>query len=128
MSAASNEDKNLKWYQGIPKYSWMVLIIAALGWLFDAMDQNLFNMVRAPSVKALLELTGLAGKELDDAAKLVGAQLTATFLVGWAFGGFIFGMIGDKLGRTRTMMLTILIYAVFTGLNGLVQNLPQYFI
>ncbi|MBB6049890.1 MFS transporter [Armatimonas rosea] len=128
MSVASHDDKNLKWYQGIPKYSWMVLIIAALGWLFDAMDQNLFNMVRAPSVKALLELTGLAGKELDDAAKLVGAQLTATFLVGWAFGGFIFGMIGDKLGRTRTMMLTILIYAVFTGLNGLVQNLPQYFI
>ncbi|WP_395094140.1 MFS transporter [Armatimonas sp.] len=128
MSVVSNEDKNLRWYQGIPKYSWMVLLIAALGWLFDAMDQNLFNMVRAPSVKALLELTGLTGKTLDDAAKIVGAQLTATFLIGWAFGGFIFGMIGDKLGRTRTMMLTILIYAIFTGLNGLVQNLPQYFI
>ena len=67
MSVVSNEDKNLKWYQGIPKYSWMVLLIAALGWLFDAMDQNLFNMVRAPSVKALLELTGLTGKTLDAA-------------------------------------------------------------
>jgi MFS family permease len=123
------DSTNLKWWQGVPRYAWLVLLIAALGWLFDAMDQNLFNMVRAPSVKELLGATqGLTGKALDDAAKLVGAQLTAVFLIGWAIGGFVFGMIGDRLGRTRTMMLTILIYALFTGLNGLVKDLPQYFI
>jgi MFS family permease len=44
------------------------------------------------------------------------------FLIGWAVGGFLFGMIGDKLGRTRTMTVTILIYAVFTGLTGLTHD------
>jgi MFS family permease len=114
-----------KWYQGVPRYAWLVLFIATLGWLFDAMDQNLFNLVRQQSVKELL--TGkVPAAELDAAAKLAGAQLTAVFLVGWACGGFIFGMLGDKLGRTRTMIITICIYALFTGLNGLVQTIPQY--
>jgi len=52
--------------------------------------------------------------------------LTAAFLVGWSIGGFIFGVIGDRIGRTGTMILTILIYAVFTGLSGLVQSWPAY--
>jgi MFS family permease len=124
----ADDTANLRWYQGIPAYAWTVLIISALGWLFDAMDQNLFNLVRAPSVKELLAATGLSGPELDAQAKQVGAQLTAVFLIGWACGGFLFGMVGDKLGRTRTMMITILIYALFTGLNGLVQTIPQYYI
>jgi MFS family permease len=123
-----NEGAGLRWYQGVPKYAWTVLIISALGWLFDAMDQNLFNLVRTPSVKDLLTTTGLTGAELDAEVKQVGARLTAVFLIGWAVGGFLFGMIGDKLGRTRTMMITILIYAAFTGLNGLVQTIPQYYI
>jgi MFS family permease len=118
--------QNLRWYQGIPRYAWLVLIIAALGWLFDAMDQNLFNLVRQPSVSELLSKSGLTGKALDDTAKMWGGNLTAIFLLGWATGGFIFGILGDRLGRTRTMMITICIYALFTGLNGLVQTLPQY--
>jgi MFS family permease len=124
----ADEPTNLRWFQGVPKYAWTVLLIAALGWLFDAMDQNLFNLVRTPSVKELLTATGLSGAELDAETKLVGARLTATFLIGWATGGFIFGMLGDRLGRTRTMIITILIYALFTGLNGLVMTIPQYYV
>src|SRR5438128_7843613 len=44
----------LKWYKGLERYCWVVLIIAALGWLFDTMDQNLFNLVRRPSLMDLL--------------------------------------------------------------------------
>src|SRR2546421_2997835 len=44
----------LRWYQGVERYCWIVLAIAALGWLFDTMDQNLFNLVRAPSTRELL--------------------------------------------------------------------------
>lgn len=116
---------SLRWYQGVPRYAWLVLIIAALGWLFDAMDQNLFNLVRQPSVKELLE-GRVPAEQLDEAVRQTAGMLTAVFLVGWACGGFIFGMLGDRLGRTRTMILTICIYALFTGLNGLVQTIPQY--
>ncbi len=117
---------NLRWYQGVDRYAWTVLIISALGWMFDTFDQHLFNLLRQQSVTELLRGT-VPDDQLSAAAKDVGGRLTAVFLIGWAAGGFLFGMIGDRLGRTRTMMITILIYALFTGLNGLVQNIPQYY-
>lgn len=116
---------NLRWFQGVPRYAWLVLIVCALGWLFDTMDQHLFNLVRQSSVTELLK-GHVPAKDLDAIAKLVGSELTTVFLLGWAAGGFIFGILGDKLGRTRTMMFTILIYACFTGLNALVQDPMLY--
>lgn len=120
MSAtASHSSQNLKWYQGIDRYCWIVLVIAALGWLFDTMDQNLYNLVRAPSITELLrphfanDPVGLTA-----AVKAKGGIITSIFLIGWSLGGFIFGMLGDRIGRTGTMVLTILIYAIFTGLSG----------
>ncbi len=120
------EGRGLRWFQGVPRYAWMVLIVCALGWLFDTMDQHLFTLVRQTSVKELLAANGMVGVELDKAAKEVGTQITAVFLIGWAVGGFGFGIIGDRLGRTRTMMLTILTYAAFTGLNAFVHEPWQY--
>lgn len=106
-----------RWWQGVPRYAWIVLGVSALGWLFDTMDQNLFNQVRQAS------LVDILGK---DASKALIAgwsgTLTAVFLIGWAVGGFIFGALGDKFGRARTMAITVLIYAGFTGLNGLVHD------
>jgi MFS family permease len=129
------ETAGLRWYQGIDKYAWTVLIISALGWMFDTFDQHLFTLLRQQSVTELLKLhyaDQLASGAMTtaDLGKLAGTQgkyLTSVFLIGWAAGGFLFGKLGDKLGRTRTMMITILIYAVFTGLNGLVQNMEQYY-
>lgn len=117
---------NLRWYQGIDRYAWTVLLIAALGWMFDTFDQHLFNLVRQVSVTELLKGT-VPDAVLADEAKRVGPNLTAVFLLGWAAGGFIFGALGDRLGRTRTMAITIFIYALFTGLNSLVQTIPQYY-
>jgi MFS family permease len=47
-------------------------------------------------------------------------------ILGWATGGLFFGVVGDRLGRTRTMALTILIYAGFTGLSGFSRNWEQF--
>jgi MFS family permease len=114
-------DVQQPWWKGVPRYAWIVLIISSLGWLFDTMDQNLFNMVRQPSMMALLGPDGTK----EEATRL-GGYMTSTFLIGWAVGGFLFGAIGDKFGRAKTMAATILIYAVFTGLNGFVTNPLQY--
>src|SRR6266850_4984369 len=125
--------EGLKWYQGLDRYCWIVLAIAALGWLFDTMDQNLMNIVRAPSLKEIFhphpDTKQLAPQEkidLDKKVKEYGGKLTSIFLIGWAAGGFIFGILGDRLGRTRTMIITILIYAIFTGGSGLVHSFPAY--
>jgi predicted MFS family arabinose efflux permease len=239
MSTASDA-KGLRWYQGLERYCWVVLVIAALGWLFDTMDQNLFNLVRSPSLADLLRpkvradfrpgdfknagkfaahlkegqepisqylrealpartrqqleqypgtgappaelhaglvnalnllvpMEGLydpqrfsgvkLGKEtqaliarnstgtallrrnrllledaypaeiirvLDADVKAKGGLLTSIFLIGWSVGGFVFGILGDRIGRTGTMILTISIYALFTGLSGLVHSWEMY--
>ena len=109
------------WWRGVPRYAWVVLAISALGWLFDTMDQQLFNLVRQPSLKELLGP--------DTPKEMVtrwSGTLTSVFLIGWAVGGFVFGALGDRLGRARTMAITVLIYAGFTGLNGFVNDPIAY--
>lgn len=114
-----------RWFHGVPRYAWIVLAVCALGWLFDTMDQHLFNLVAQKSIRTLL-----AGRVPEAAMQAAvnswRGAITAVFLVGWAVGGFIFGMMGDRIGRTRTLVLTISIYAAFTGLCGLVQTPLQY--
>jgi len=123
----------LKWYQGLEKYCWIVLVISALGWLFDTMDQNLFNLVRKTSMEDLLlskearaKLTPPEKIVFDKEVKDTSGTVTMIFMFGWAAGGFLFGILGDRLGRTKTMIITILIYAVFTGLSGLVHSWQLY--
>ena len=41
------------------------------------------------------------------------------FMLGWAIGGLFFGVLGDRIGRAKTMLLTILVYSAFTGLSAL---------
>jgi MFS family permease len=48
--------------------------------------------------------------------------IQGAFMLGWALGGGLFGRIGDRLGRSRTLCLTILTYAAFTGLSAVAQN------
>jgi MFS family permease len=115
----------VRWYQGVPRYAWLVLLIASLGWLFDTMDQNLFNLVAQKSIRDLLA-GGVPEARLQDAVNSWRGWITSVFLLGWSVGGFFFGIMGDRLGRARTLVVTILIYALFTGLSGVAQNVPQY--
>jgi len=102
------------WWRLLTSYHWFVLIVAALGWLFDCMDQQLFILARAPAMSALLPGPGLEAQR-DFSASLA----TAIFIVGWATGGLIFGVLGDRVGRVRVMVWTILIYSACTGLTAL---------
>jgi MFS family permease len=81
--------------------------------MFDGFEQGLFPLVARP---ALLDLVG---KEEEGNFGLWFAVATAGFLVGAATGGVLFGWLGDRIGRVRAMTLSVLTYAVFSGLCGL---------
>lgn len=89
-------------------------IAAWLGWAFDGLDGYLYAMVALPFV------TELVGN--PQGAKQPAAWIQAAFLVGWALGGAVFGRIGDRIGRSKTLTLTILTYAVFTGLSAVATS------
>ncbi len=237
------------WYRDLTRYQWWVLFLASLGWMFDTMDQQFFNLARGPAMAELLgydpvrigrgrlgaharedyspadldklveakllseaqrvqlsadrpagdkrpfpreqvasvigqealagryielgqeNLAGHPGETFDEAGldKLVGAKVisaefrkklkseqsdgriprgqlagligenvakieiqqagrdvTTLFILGWAAGGLFFGYVGDRIGRVKTMALTILIYALFTGLSGVAQTWWQF--
>jgi MFS family permease len=155
-----------RWYRELTRYHWFVLTVAALGWLFDTMDQQLFTLARVPAMRELLAETpqpsprpaggekGMAeaaspspqpspegrgraegapagtqdrkaqeAKLKDDRLKkrvdFYGGVATSVFLIGWATGGLAFGVLGDRIGRAKVMLLTILVYSLFTGLSAL---------
>jgi MFS family permease len=101
------------WYRGLTRYHWFVLIVCSLGWLFDTMDQQLFNIGRGPAIGELLKNAGI----LDNPKSYAG-YATSIFIIGWATGGLVFGLLGDRWGRAKTMFLAILVYSVFTGLSA----------
>jgi len=102
-----------KWYQDVTPYQWRVLICACLGWALDIMDGYLYAIILFPAMSELLATTENA------IIGWYGGIVLSIFMIGWALGGLIFGPIADRYGRARTMALTILIYATFTGLSGI---------
>ncbi|MCS7224962.1 MAG: MFS transporter [Armatimonadetes bacterium] len=120
MSERSSSDPlktKVFWWTGLTSYHWLVLIVASLGWAFDTMDQWLYVLARQP---ALADLLGVARE--DPQVRHYGGVVQSLFLFGWATGGFLFGIVGDRLGRTKTMAVTILLYALFTGASGIAQT------
>jgi MFS family permease len=121
------------WYQLLTRYHWFVLLVAALGWLFDCLDQQLFILARPAAMEELItEVRGADGAiltdfvSLDDARRKWANIATSVFIAGWATGGLIFGMLGDRWGRAKTMILTILLYSLFTGLSALSQTVYDF--
>lgn len=129
-------------------YQWFVFIVCCLAWDLDCLDQQLFVLARDPALTSLLppikdtdeRLPALRERLTAEAAakgepppndakvkaaqfsadvKSAGGNATAIFMVGWAIGGIGFGVMGDRLGRVKTLTLTIGLYAVFTGLSAL---------
>jgi MFS family permease len=97
---------------------WKSGIAAWLGWLFDGLDMHLYVLV---AVSFVGELLGPV-PDKDKLAAYYSTWIQAAFLFGWALGGGFFGRVGDRLGRSRALMLTILTYALFTGLSSLAQT------
>jgi len=108
------------WYHGVTRYQWLVLFVAWLGWVFDAMDAMIYAMVLHPALRELIPKSGLAAT--GDAIGWYGGIIFSVFLIGWAVGGVLFGVLADRVGRTRVLVFTILIYAVFTGMAALSQT------
>jgi MFS family permease len=102
---------------GAGRGKWLALTAALLGWMFDGFEMGLFPLVARPALATLL---GLSPTQIDDdAVGFWNALITSSFLVGAASGGVLFGWLGDRLGRVRAMTLSILTYAVCSGLGGL---------
>jgi MFS family permease len=113
------------WWREMNRYHWFVFVVAALGWLFDTMDQQLFNIARVPAIRSVL--TKELGHEPDSGTvQEYGGFATSVFLIGWGTGGLLFGVLGDLLGRVRSLMLTILLYSLFTGLSSLSTSVLDF--
>lgn len=122
MSSLSDQDAaSLK---DLSPQQWKSGIAAWLGWLFDGLDMHLYVLVAAPFVA---ELLGVASHK-HPSVGYYSSWIQAAFLIGWALGGGFFGRIADRLGRSRALMLTILTYALFTGLAYFAQTWWQLLI
>ncbi|HAD60269.1 MAG TPA: MFS transporter [Planctomycetaceae bacterium] len=109
-------ESSLKWYEGITRYQWLVLVVASLGWVFDIFEGQIFV---ASMNDAMPHLLGVS-QDHELVAKWNNYAL-ASFLLGGAFGGILFGMLSDRIGRSKTMIITILFYSVFTWITSFSQ-------
>ena len=102
-----------KWYGQIETVQRRSLIAASLGWMLDSMDVQLYALILLDVMESLDMDTGTGG------------LLASLTLLASAVGGVLFGILADRLGRTRALMLSILVYSVFTAACGLAQTILQ---
>ena len=101
------------WWAKLQPYQKLVFVVATLAWLFDCLDQQLFNLARSPALDALL-----SAAQKEEKSFYVGLS-TSIFVFGWATGGMIFGPLGDRYGRVRMLAITVLLYSLATGVSAL---------
>lgn len=80
------------------------------------MDLQIFTLILFPSVSDLI------GSTNSGLVAYTGGLILACKLVAWGFGGIVFGVVADRIGRSRTMIITVLIYSIFTGASGLAST------
>jgi MFS family permease len=104
---------------------WMALSAALLGWLFDGLEMGLFPLVQSPALKELLAAPEQTPDQLAQQVMLFQGIITSFFLIGAATGGVLFGWLGDRIGRVRSMMLSVLTYALVSALCGIATSAWQ---
>ncbi len=102
--------------RGITRAQWLVLAAAFFGWMFDGVEIGLFPLVARPALQELLSDMG------DAEVGRWNGVIVACFLLGAATGGLVFGWLGDRIGRVRAMILSILTYSLFTGAGAFAQQ------
>lgn len=107
---------------GMTRYQWVVFFAAWLGWGFDVFDGLLFNFVAPVCVPSLLGVAPNDPAAAPMVARMTGL-ITSALLVGWATGGIVFGYVTDRLGRSRTLLITIVTYAAATAACAFAPNL-----
>src|SRR5947207_7007634 len=104
----------------VSRGQWLTLTAALLGWAFDGFEMGVFPIVARPALHDLL------GETVDEEiVRQWYAVLAAAFLFGASIGGFLFGWLGDRVGRVRAMMASVLTYALLTGACALAQTPGQ---
>jgi MFS family permease len=99
--------------------AWAALVSACAAWMFDAMDLQIFTLILFPSV------SDLVGSMNPGFVAYTGGIIVGWKLVALGLGGIAFGIAADRIGRARTMIATVLIYSIFTGLSALAQSWSQ---
>jgi|TARA_B100001971_G_C18251638_1_gene578699 MFS family permease len=115
--SAEKSTENRSWYSGVTSYQWLVLLIASLGWVFDIFEGQIFVASMRDAMPDLLGVT-----PDHDSVRIWNDRAFGFFLLGGAFGGVIFGIISDRIGRAKTMIFTILFYSLFTCLSAFSQE------
>lgn len=117
----ASPESRLRWYEGISRPQWFVLIIASLGWVFDVFEGQIFVASMNEAMPQLLSSSQeLPPEQLQTQLNAWNNYALASFLLGGAFGGIVFGLLSDRWGRTRMMILTILFYSIFTCITAFV--------
>src|SRR6476659_8223867 len=105
------------WYRGLTRYQWLVLTVAWLGWVFDIADSAVFNLTKIPALTEMVD-----AKQYKIQGPAIEGRIQLLFLLGWSIGGLIFGILADKWGRTKTLIVTVLIYSFLTALTALAHS------
>jgi MFS family permease len=151
VTASYPEDDTIPWYKTLTRYQWFVFIVCCLAWDMDCTDQQLFTLARRPAMVELVakvqssdprlpahrkDMERNAAAPTTDAEVIASLQnadigeaagrATSIFMLGWAIGGIAFGVMGDRVGRVKTLMLTIFLYSIFTGLSALSRSTSDF--
>ncbi|MBM3860848.1 MAG: MFS transporter [Verrucomicrobia bacterium] len=109
-----------RWYHGVTRYQWLILVIASVGWMFDAYEGQVFNITRSDLLTDILKAANNSPE-----VRRWGDVFLGVFLAGGALGGIMFGSLADRFGRKPIMVVTILFYSVFAGLTYFATSLWQ---
>jgi MFS family permease len=96
------------------------LVLASAGWIFDVYEGQIFNITSGQLVADLLP-----ADSPPERAKFYGDAFLGVFLFGGALGGIVFGMLADRWGRRPILIVTILMYCIFSGLTFFARELWQ---
>jgi len=107
----------------VTAYHWIVVLLACCGWLFDCMGQRIFVLGREPAFR---ELLGATASDAD--VKYWGGLATMVLMVGWATGGIVFGIMSDRYGRVKVMILTLTAYTLFSAISGFARTPIEFLV
>lgn len=109
---------------GTPRALGYTLAAAFLGWMFDGLEMGIFPLVASPALGEFAKNSGVVMNPAE-LKTYIGSWIgviTACFLLGAALGGLVFGWLGDRIGRVRALIMSVLAYSIFTGLMYFAQS------
>src|SRR5258708_27339305 len=121
MATPLNQPEPSAWYRGITPYQWLVLVLASAGWVFDVYEGQIFNITRGQLLQDILRLRGSE----DALIKYYGDVFLGVVQSGGWVGGIVFRSLADRWGRRPTLILTILVYSLVSGVTFFAPELSH---